>query len=156
LPQSVKPGVAKRYQVSIGQLERVFGALRVNQITAERIAQYISLRVGEVTNATVRRDLTALSRLLSACVAWGWRTDNPARSYDRSIIRERRDPVTPPADEDVEKLIAASPPGIALVLRLLEQTGMRENEAVTLAANDVGWLQKQIRLTKTKTNRPRT
>lgn len=156
LPQSVKPSVAKRYLVSIGQLERVFGALRVSQITPARIAEYISLRSSSATNATVRRDLTALSRLLSACVAWGWRTDNPARVHDRSIIREKRDPIEPPAPEMVEKLIAAAPPGMATILRLLEQTGMRENEAVTLEASDVSWEARQIRLTRTKTNRPRT
>src|SRR6185503_3671024 len=33
LPQSVKPSVAKRYLVSIGQLEQTFGGLRVDQIT---------------------------------------------------------------------------------------------------------------------------
>jgi integrase/recombinase XerD len=156
LPRSVKPSVAKRYLVSIGQLERVFGTLRVDEINAARIAEYISLRSADATNATVRRDLTALSRLLSACVSWGWRTDNPARTYDRSIIREKRDPVTPPDAVMVEKLIGAAPAGMADVLRLLAETGMRENEAVTLEATDIDWNARQIRLTRTKANRPCT
>lgn len=156
LPKSVKPSVAKRYIVSIGQLERVFGALRVSQITPARISEYVSLRSSSATNATVRRDLTALSRLLSACISWGWRQDNPARTYDRSLVREKRDPISPPAPEMVAKLIAAAPPGMAAILRLLEQTGMRENEAVTLEAPSVAWEARQIRLTVTKTNRPRT
>jgi integrase len=156
LPRSVKPSVAKRYLVSIGQLERVFGSLRVDQINSARIAEYISLRSVSTTNATVRRDMTALSRLLSACVSWGWRTDNPARTHDRSIIRERRDPITPPSREMIEKMIAASPPGMASVLRLLDQSGMREGEAVALEAADVDWDGRLIRLIKTKTSRPRT
>lgn len=156
LPRSVKPSVARRYLVSIGQLAGTFGTLRVDQITSARIAEYISLRSISTTNATVRRDLTALSRLLSACVSWGWRNDNPARTHDRSIIRERRDPITPPALEMVAKMIAAAPPGMANVLRLLEQTGMREGEAVALEAADVDWTGHQIRLMRTKTNRPRT
>lgn len=156
LPKSVKPSVAKRYLVSIGQLDPVFGVLRVDQISAAKIAEYISLRSTVATNATVRRDLTALSRLLSSCVAWGWRTDNPARTYDRSIIRERREPITPPDAAMVEKLIGAAPAGMADVLRLLAETGMRENEAVTLEATDIDWDARQIRLTRTKTNRPRT
>jgi len=156
LPQAVKPSVAKRYLVSVKQLERVFGALRVDQISAARIAEYISLRSSSASNATVRRDLTALSRLLSACVSWGWRTDNPARVYDRSIIRERRDAIVPPDPSMIEKLIAAAPPGMAAVLRLLEQTGMRENEAVSLEASDIDRNRRQIMLVRTKTNRPRT
>lgn len=156
LPRSVKPSVAKRYLVSIGQLEQTFGTLRIDQINSARIAQYISLRSATATNATVRRDLTALSRLLSACVSWGWRSDNPARTHDRSIIRERREPITPPTPEMVEKMIAAAPPGMAQTLRLLEQTGMREGEAVTLEASDIDWASRHIRLTRTKTSRPRT
>jgi integrase len=156
LSQSVKPSVSKRYLVSIRQLERTFGALRIDQITSARIAEYISLRSGEASNATIKRDLTALSRLLSACTAWGWRNDNPARTHDKSIIRERRDPISPPEDAMVEKLIAAAPPGMAAALRLLAETGMRETEAVMLEASDIDRAAQQIRLLKTKTNRPRT
>jgi len=156
LPGVVKPSVAKRYLVSIGQMADHFGDLRVTEINARTISEYISARSGTASNATVRRDLTALSRLLASCVAWGWRHDNPARLFDRSIIRERRDPITPPSPEMVEKMIAAAPPGMASILRLLERTGMREGEAVALEATDVDWAGHQIRLTRTKTSRPRT
>jgi integrase/recombinase XerD len=156
LPKAVKPSVGKRYPVSIGQLERVFGALRVDQITPARVSEYISLRSAAASNATIRRDLTALSRLLSACISWGWRHDNPARAHDRSIIRDQRDPIVPPAAEMVEKMIAAAPAPMAAVLRLLDQSGMREGEAVALEASDVSWEARQTRLTRTKTNRPRT
>jgi integrase/recombinase XerD len=50
----------------------------------------------------------------------------------------------------------SSPPRMKAILRLLEQTGMRENEAVTLEALDVSWQTQPIRLTRTKTGRPRT
>lgn len=156
LSQSVKPSVSKRYLVSVGQLERTFGDLRIDQITSARIAEYISLRSGTVSNATIKRDLTALSRLLSACAAWGWRTDNPARAHDKSIIRERRDPISPPEPAMVEKLIAACPPGMAGALKLLAETGMRETEAALLEGSDIDWMGRQIRLIRTKTNRPRT
>lgn len=156
LPQAVKPAVAARYLVSIRQLEAVFGDLRMDEITAPKIGEYISRRSQVATNATIRRDLTALSRMLAACVSWGWRQDNPARWYDRSIIRERRDPIELPRPRDVETLIDACPPAMALVLRLLDQTGMREAEAVTLEAEQINRTARTITLTRTKTNRPRT
>jgi integrase len=155
LPGAVKPAVAKRYLSSVGQLADTFGAMRVDQIDARAIAAYVSSRSGKVTNATIRRDLTALSRLLAACVSWGWRTDNPARVYDRSMVRERREPIRPPDPAAVSTLVSAAPAGMGLVLRLLEQTGMREAEAVNLAGDDVDWERRQIRLLKTKTSRPR-
>ena len=156
LPKAVKPSVATRYIVSVRQLQDVFGDLNMDQITAGKIGEYISHRSRVASNATVRRDLTALSRLLAACVAWGWREDNPARFYDRSIIRERRDPITLPRQRDLETLLESCPPSMAMILRLLDQTGMREAEAVTLSSDDIDWTGKTITLTKTKTNRPRT
>jgi len=42
------------------------------------------------------------------------------------------------------------------ILRLLDQTGMREAEAVTLESEQVNWPAKTITLIRTKTNRPRT
>lgn len=156
LPQAVKPSVAIRYLVSVRQLTPVFGDLRMDQITMATIGQFISRRSQITSNATIRRDLTALSRLLSACVAWGWRQDNPARFYDRSIVRERRDPIQPPKADDVTLLLEACPPAMAGILRLLDQTGMREAEAVTLDADQIDWQARTITLIRTKTNRPRT
>lgn len=157
LPQSVKPSVGRRYLTSIAKLDQVFGELRIDQVTAATIGQYVSMRTKDATNATIRRDLTALSRLMAACQAWGWRSDNPVKFYDRSVVlRERRDPIIPPGKEDYERVLAAIPEAMAKVLRLLDQTGMRENEAVALTSSDVDRERRQIMLVRTKTSRPRT
>jgi integrase len=129
--------------------------MAVAAISSRTIASYISSRAGKVSNSTIRRDLTALSRLLSACVSWGWITDNPARSFDRSIVRQKVATLVIPTDAELDTVLKACPIGMRPVLRLLDQTGMRENEAVTLAASDVDWVARQIKLSKTKTNRPR-
>lgn len=156
LPQAVKPAVARRYLTSIACLREVMGDLRIDQITGAKISQYVSLRAGVVSNATIRRDLTALSRLMAACCAWGWREDNPVRAYDRSVVlRERRDPITPPAQADFDRVLNAAPAPMARVLRLLDQTGMRAEEAVQLRRQDVDWERQTITLTRTKTNRVR-
>jgi len=101
LPKAVKPGVAKRYLTSIGQIVDGIGNMPVDTITSSTITEYASRRALVASNATIRRDITALSRLLASCVAWGWRQDNPARFYDRSLLRERREPVRPPDPADV-------------------------------------------------------
>ena len=132
------------------------GDMAVDTITASTITGYASRRSLTATNATIRRDITALSRLLASCVAWGYRQDNPARFYDRSLLRERREPIQPPDPRDVATVIAAAPPAMAKVLRLLDQSGMRTNEAVALAADEIFLDRRQIALTRTKTNRPRT
>lgn len=155
LPKAVKAAVAKRYLVSIKQLTASFAGTDIAKISGPDIANYIGRRSAHVSNATINRDLTALSRLLSACVAWGWRTDNPARLYDRSMVRERRDPIHPPRPEDVERVLQTAPPGMAAILRALDQSGMREMEVVTLSAEQIDWRTETVTLLKTKTNRPR-
>ncbi len=163
LPNAVKPQVARRYLTSVKSLDTVMGHVPVNHITGKMIAQYISSRTktatgkigAGVSNATLKRDLTALSRLLSACAAWGWITDNPAKNFDRSIIREKREPINLVRDEDLKLVLDRLPAPMAELLSFLDQTGMRLNEAVTLEKGQVTKDRQQITLTKTKTNRPR-
>jgi hypothetical protein len=47
--------------------------------------------------------------VLRWCVADDWREDNPARTWDRSIIKERRDPIALPRDEDIDAVVARAP-----------------------------------------------
>ncbi|WP_342452848.1 tyrosine-type recombinase/integrase [Pararoseomonas indoligenes] len=155
LPGAVKPAVATRYLASIGQLDAIFGALRMDQITPQTVAAYVSARTGKVTNATIRRDLTALSRLMAACVSWGWRTDNPASAYDRSMVREKRDPITLPGDREWHLLLAEAPEEIRRILRLLDATGFRSKEGEDLRGEQVDKARGQITLSITKTMRRR-
>ena len=157
LPRAVKPAVKRRYQGSIANLDPIFRKLKVEQITSAHVAEFVSFRAGKVSNATIRRDLTALSRLLAACQAWGWINTNPAHTYDRSaILREIRDPITPPIPQDFKYLLSHAPEPMASILRLLFATGMRAQEVVKLEASDLDRKAQTITLTRTKTNRPRT
>jgi len=157
LPQAVKPAVARRYKSSIQNLEVIMGSLKIEQIDGAKVAEFVSSRAGKVSNATIRRDLTALSRLLAACQAWGWIAANPARTYDRSaVLRERRDPITPPTQEAFDMVLEEATHAMAQTLRLLVATGMRAQEAVKLEAEDLDRTRQIITLTRTKTSKPRT
>jgi integrase/recombinase XerD len=160
LPSNVKPGTAQRYLVSSRQLHPHFSELYLDEIDRRRISRMVSDRVKlGATNATIRRDLTALSTMLSCAIGWGWIEENPAKAFDRGIIKERRDPIQPPPDETVNafvtKLRERGLTNFSRLVAFLGQSGMRENEAVTLEWSQVDPEHRQIRLTKTKTNRPR-
>src|SRR5215469_4340299 len=64
LPKSVKPTVQQRYLCSMGQVVGTLGDMKIDTITVATLAEYVSLRSRTATNATIRRDLTALSRLM--------------------------------------------------------------------------------------------
>ena len=156
LAAAVKPGTADRYLVSARQLHGTFDGLFLDQINRRKVADFVSRRRREgATNATIRRDLTALSRILACTVAWGWREDNPAKDFDRSVIREYREPIVPPSPDDVAKLIRGAPGNLARLIECLDRTGMRLAEATTLEWSQIDVARQEILLPKTKTNRPR-
>jgi site-specific recombinase XerD len=159
-PGAVKPDVLKRYECSLTQVHPWLGNLRVDQITRRIIADMVGGRKRQgVTNATVNRDLTAVSRVLAATVMWGWREDNPARTFDRgTMTRERRDPIVLPKAEHVDSMIAASPPMFAGLLKVLRYTGLREEEGSSLEWGQVALRGNRtaIDLVRTKTDRPRS
>jgi integrase/recombinase XerD len=152
--QDTKRSTVKRYLVSLGQLRGILDQLYVDEITTRTISQ-IARRPG-ITNATRRRDLTAVSAVLRWCVAHGWREDNPARSWDRSIIRERRDPIMLPADTDIDRVVAAAPGNFASLIRFAQFTGMREEECASLERSQIDMRRRAAQLTETKTSRPRS
>ena len=149
-----KPRTAKRYLVSLGQLRGILDHLYVDEITSRTISQ-IARRPG-VTNATRRRDLTAVSVILRWCVAHSWREDNPARNWDRSVIRERRDPIVLPADADIDQVVAAAPGYFANLIQFARFTGMRQDECARLERSQIDPRRRAVQLTATKTNRPRS
>ncbi|MBS4051914.1 MAG: site-specific integrase [Methylomonas sp.] len=154
-PAQVKPAAMKRYLVSVRQLDPFFGGAYLDEITRRRIADYVSDRKKAATNATIRRDLTALSRILACCVAWGWLETNPAREFDRTVLRERRDPIVPPSDDDVAWFLTFCPKNFANAVQFLRQTGMRAEEGFSLEHGQCDLKRHEILLPRTKTNRPR-
>ena len=156
LPGAVKPNSGKRYIVSLRQVGPHMEGLYIDQITTKTISGVIRERRREgVTNTTINRDLTAISRVLSACIAEGWRDDNPARYYDRTLTREQRDPIRRPRPQEIQTVLDKCPPMFGKVILFLLATGMRLEEVLTLARSDVRKNGTEFHLLKTKTNRPR-
>lgn len=159
-PGAVKPDVLKRYQCSLRQVHPWLGQMEVRKITRRTIADVVGgrKRIG-ASNATINRDLTAVSRVLAACVVWGWIEDNPADRFDRgTMTRERRDPIVLPAEEHIQAMVNAAPSMIGLMIQVYRHTGMREKELAGLEWSQVEMTDQRraINLSRTKTDRPRS
>jgi integrase/recombinase XerD len=153
-PGQIKPNVIKRYRVSLRQVNSILEPLFLDQID-RKVLRSIAHRVG-VTNATRRRDLTAVSSVLSWCVAEGWLETNLAKQFDRTHLPERRDPIVLPETGDIAAVIAAAPGNLGKLARLAQLTGMRQDEMVTLEWYEHDAKRQAVNLSKTKTNRPRS
>lgn len=149
----LRPATIDRYRFSLGRVRGFLDDLFIDEITPKIIAQ-IARRPG-VTNATRRRDITAVSAVLRWCVAQGWRDDNPARLWDRSAIRERRDPIRLPEPYDIDCAVAAAPRGMTNLIRWAQYTGMRQEECAALEWSRVDLRRRTATLIRTKTGRAR-
>jgi integrase/recombinase XerD len=155
VPDAVKASTAARYLTSLRMVDPILAPLHLDQITRTTMAQ-IAGRKGP-TNATKRRDLTAISQVLRAAGSWGWVDRNVALDYDRGLIRERRDPIRLPTDQDINALVAACPNAMLRgLVQTLRGTGVRLEEAASLERRQIDFSRKAITLERTKRGTART
>ena len=148
-----KPRTLERYLLSLAVVGPVLEPLFLDEIGRKQIAA-IAGRKG-VTNATRRRDLTAVSSVLRACTGWGWLEHNPVRSFDRGLIRERQHVIVLPQQADVDRFVAACPDMLGRLVRLLEQTGLRLEEAGSLTWRQMDSARRCLTIEHNKSGRPR-
>ena len=96
------PSTVKRYLVSLAQCDPYLSQFDIDKIDGRAIAALIQARqsIG-ATPATIRRDLTAVSRVLEYAEAMEWREGNPTLSK-RKILKERRDPIELPVEASID------------------------------------------------------
>lgn len=137
---------AKRYSVSLKQVEPYLAKLNIAAINGKVIGDYAKARRKEgVTPATIRRDLTAISKVLDYAISENWREDNPTLSR-RRLIKERRDPITLPVLQDVETMIEAASPSFGAMIRAAWLTGCRQDELVTARWRDYDAVRSTLRV----------
>ena len=126
----ISPNTAKRYAVSLLQVEPFFSSFTIDAINGNVIAEYISHRRKQgVKPATIKRDLTAVSRVLNYAEAMGWREGNPTLSK-RKILKERRDPIQLPRHDEIMIMIKNASPHFGALINAAALTGCRQNELV--------------------------
>lgn len=162
----LKPKTRERYLSSIRLLSSVFADYALKDITKGAIGLWVrsrkaglveheGRRLAPCTNATIRRELTALSSVFRAAIATGLFDDNPAGGWDRRVIPERRDPFHAPSIKEIELVAGYAAPNFATLIRFAAYTGCRQAEAVGLKWPAVRLDRGEVMFTHTKTKRPR-
>lgn len=145
----LKPQTIRRYLTSIAAVDRILGHLYVDEIDKKMLVQ-IASRKG-VTNATRKRDLNAVAVVLNSAAARCWLGDVPRIQPPK----ERRVPLSLPRGDEVVRLTGLLSPMLARLVRFLEHTGMRLEEAGGLRWSDVNLRRATATLTETKAGRVR-
>lgn len=133
----IQPTTAKRYGVSFKSCMRFLAGKDLQKIDGRTISELIAGRKRDgASAATIRRDLTAISRVLEFAEGEGWREGNPTLSKRRTV-KERREPIVLPDPADVERIITSCSPAFAALVRAAWLTGCRQNELVMATWRDV-------------------
>lgn len=127
----VGENTAKRYAVSLGQLEPWLKPLYIDEVDKDVVSTIVRERRAQgVTTATIRRDLTALSSVIEFAIDEGWRGDdesNPAERRQKKL-KERRDPIVLPLAEDIAFVIGRAPGNFARMIEAARDSGCRQDE----------------------------
>jgi len=130
------PRTVKRYADSLLIATRHFTGRPIADLGKDDVNAFVSVRrAGGVSNATIRRDLQAISSLLDFAEDEGWREGNPARDKMRRL-KEHRDPITLPDEADIAFVLSRLAPAHAEMLRAARATGMRQAELATARRKD--------------------
>lgn len=169
MPHALKATTAKRYIVSFRAVEPWLTGHYLDSISRKEIAAMVGARKRPTmvkgksgkermrpgaTNATIRRDLTAVSRVIASAIGWGACEHNAALEYDRTLIRERRDPISLPSEAEVQAAMGMDT-SFSRLLALAAQTGMRQGELLGLQWRQIELNRGVITLDRTKTDSPR-
>ncbi len=129
IEKQVGPRTAHRYATSLGVLALFLDGKYLDEVDGKLVAEIIRARqsVDDVSNATIKRDLTALSSIMNYAVGQDWLESNPVLPKLR-LIKERRDPIVLPRMEDVQKIIARAPGLFAKLIEAALATGCRQDE----------------------------
>jgi integrase/recombinase XerD len=145
----------KRYLCSIEQIEPLLGGKFIREIDGKVIADLIKARrLMGITNATIKRDLTALSSVFRYAIAQDWCENNPVLSR-LHLIEEKRDPILLPQQSSIDLIICRCPGMIADIVRVAIATGARQEELLKARRDDVDHRLRQLTVVG-KRNKRRT
>jgi integrase/recombinase XerD len=128
----IKPRTGARYTQSLVCCRPWLDGKHVHEIDNALLKQIVSARAKHgITNATIRRDMTAISSVLGHCADEGWIEENPARMMDRSRFKERKANIILPRLDSIAQVFAEGGRLIDMA-ELSKETGMRQEEIAGL------------------------
>jgi integrase/recombinase XerD len=137
----------QRYACSLDQLQLFVEGKRLAEIDGRLVAEIIRARTADgVGNATIKRDLVALSSVLNYTIDQGWLESNPVLDRMRRI-EERRQPIMLPRSEDVALVIERAPGMVKDLIRCAMATGARQDELLRVRRDDVDHDRRQMTVT---------
>lgn len=122
------------------------GAKRLDRLTAGQLTTYYAgLRAKGLSPESVKRVHERVSAVLSYAEVQSWVPANAAKAARRPSEKKR--PPTRPTVEQVDRLVAASPPMLARAIFVAVGLGIRRGELTALRWSSVRWPEQEVVIT---------
>jgi integrase len=148
------PNTRSRYETSIRSLLQKFNGIRIADISAALIEEYIQARLASgVRSATVNRDLAVLRRMLRLAERKRFITRSPFIEVEMLEERKQRRQPHILSYEDEQKLLATALPQIRAVVTIMLETEVRPiTECLQLRWKDVDFENDFVQIRESKTH----
>jgi integrase/recombinase XerD len=148
----------KRYAVSLRQLRGWLDDKAIHEVNAELLKDIVKDRKrAGVKNATIRRDLTALSSVLNHAVDEGWVADNAALAINRRrIVPERVVRIVLPQEATMILLRERLSSRLWDMCEFTREHGLRLDEVTNLRRTAVDRIERTITVENGKGEKVRT
>jgi integrase len=144
------------YSASLKHLSSFFKNSNLKLISPRMISQYKILRKNEDAKpATINKELAMLSKAFSLAVKeWEWIKENPVSKVKMEKENNERDRWL--TQEEERRLLENSPEWLSEIIIFALNTGLRQDELLSLEWSRVDLERKTILIQKTKNGKPRT
>lgn len=143
-----------RYVSSLAVLQPHLEGLYLDEVDSPLVLGIIKARQqADVTNATIKRDLGAMSSVLNFAIDQGYRDDNPVLPR-LARLKERRDPIILPDHDHIQMVIRRADGMFVELIRAALKTGARQEELTLAKRTQLDHPRKQLTV-KGKRNRLR-
>jgi integrase/recombinase XerD len=154
--EQVSPQTAERYASSLIQCQPYLAGQPINLIDRKTLQRMVTdRRASGITNATIKRDLTAISSVLEFAIGQEWLEANPALAVAKTIT-ERRDPIVLPTEESLSYMAGRLDPVWRDFMISARLTGLRITELCSVRHRDLNATGMTLHVPKAKGNKPRT
>ncbi len=152
----VSKHMQKGYSSHLNHLIPFFGDLNLTSITPKNISRYKVLRRQKGAKpATINRELAMLSKAFSLAVKeWEWLRENPVSKVPKEKEDNKRDRWL--TQEDESRIVKYCPKWIRDIVVFDLNTGLRQDELLSLEWSRVSFTRETILINKTKSGKPRT
>ena len=144
------------YTTSLKHLIPFFGETNLLSISPKMISRYKVLRNNEgAASASINRELSMMSKAFNIAVReWEWIKENPVLSVAKDKENNDRDRWLSKDEETT--ILDKSPEWLRDLIVLSLNTGLRQEELLSLEWSRVSLVRKTMLITKTKNDKPKT